>query len=225
MDSSSHERRSARASPRSRLHASRSATSRRKPWRNGGGARASCWPGRRPTDWSLRVSVADIDADGPFSRLPRRRSAGSRWSTAPASRWRSTRASARCRRGDAPLSLRRRAPRRGCRLLDGPTRDLNLMARQRARDVAAGHVAASTWSASCCAALYTAVAGEWQAGADVHAVDAGTLLWARLGALISMRATRDARSPRVALRRRRPTERASRSAWWLGYHADPDAPR
>ena len=41
-----------------------------QPWRNGGGLTREllAWPGSG--DWVLRVSVADIEADGPFSAFP-----------------------------------------------------------------------------------------------------------------------------------------------------------
>ena len=40
------------------------------PWRNGGGVTREllAWP--NPADWRLRISVADIAADGPFSAFP-----------------------------------------------------------------------------------------------------------------------------------------------------------
>ena len=43
------------------------------PWRNGGGRTRTLWTW--PADcvddaWQLRVSLADIDADGPFSAFP-----------------------------------------------------------------------------------------------------------------------------------------------------------
>ena len=43
---------------------------RPQPWRNGGGVTREllAWPARG--EWNVRVSVADIDADGPFSALP-----------------------------------------------------------------------------------------------------------------------------------------------------------
>ncbi|MEO8526020.1 MAG: HutD family protein [Caldimonas sp.] len=38
-----------------------------QPWRNGGGVTREllAWPG--VGDWCVRVSIADIEADGPFS--------------------------------------------------------------------------------------------------------------------------------------------------------------
>lgn len=40
------------------------------PWRNGGGVTREllAWPG--PDHWSIRISVADVERDGPFSPFP-----------------------------------------------------------------------------------------------------------------------------------------------------------
>ena len=42
----------------------------RQPWRNGGGVTRELlkWP--NADDWTLRLSVADIQKDGPFSAFP-----------------------------------------------------------------------------------------------------------------------------------------------------------
>jgi environmental stress-induced protein Ves len=99
-----------------------------QPWRNGGGVTREllAWP--TPAAWALRISVADIRADGPFSAF-----AGiDRWFAVlegngvtlalPEGR--------RCiEAGDAPLLFRGEAASH-CELLDGPTRDLNLMIRR-----------------------------------------------------------------------------------------------
>ena len=101
-----------------------------QPWRNGGGLTREllAWPS--PDDWALRLSVADIRADGPFSAFP----GVERWFAVlqghgvllglPEGR-RSVETT------DVPLSFRgESAPH--CELLDGPTRDLNLMIRRDA---------------------------------------------------------------------------------------------
>ena len=103
------------------------------PWRNGGGLTREllAWPDGG--DWAVRVSVAEIGADGPFSAFP----GVERWfavlegggvalTIAGTER--------RCRAGDAPLSFSGDAPV-DCRLLHGPSRDLNLMLRGGARGV------------------------------------------------------------------------------------------
>ncbi|MFO1339851.1 MAG: HutD family protein [Burkholderiaceae bacterium] len=103
-----------------------------QPWRNGGGVTREllAWPLGASTDWLLRVSVAEIEHDGPFSPFPGVQRCfavlegagvvlgrpGGDQALTPAS---------------PPLAFDgAEAP--SCRLLDGPTRDLNLMARQTA---------------------------------------------------------------------------------------------
>ena len=101
------------------------------PWRNGGGVTREllAWP--TADDWVVRLSVADIERDGPFSAFP----GIDRWFAvlsgngvllgAPAMRV--TRKDG-CHAFDGAL-----VP--ACHLISGPTRDLNLMIR---RDVAQG---------------------------------------------------------------------------------------
>lgn len=99
-----------------------------QPWRNGGGVTRELlvWPAG--ADWRLRLSLADIERDGPFSAFPgvHRHFAvieggGVALQFADGER--------RLRVGDAPLAFDGAlAP--GCRLLQGPTRDLNLMLRE-----------------------------------------------------------------------------------------------
>ncbi len=95
-------------------------------WRNGGGVTRQLltWP--QGEDWRVRVSVADIAADGPFSRFP------------GIERWFAVLEGAgvdlqigmhgqRLDRNSAPLRFDG-AEDVGCRLVDGATRDFNLMA-------------------------------------------------------------------------------------------------
>ena len=109
------------------------ATAAPQPWKNGGGVTRELL--RLPADgddWSLRISVADIAADGPFSPFP------------GVTRWFAVLEGAgvrldfpdrvlNVRRDDAPLRFDG-ADAPGCRLLDGPTRDLNVMVRQERGD-------------------------------------------------------------------------------------------
>ena len=129
--------------PQGALHTVRLHEATAQPWRNGGGvtnellawaaprsAQAPEGPGVPPAEWAVRVSVAHITQDGPFSAFP---------------------GIARCfavlegkgvvltLRGDdlrltpdsEPLAFDgAQAP--GCRLIMGPTRDLNLMVRHGA---------------------------------------------------------------------------------------------
>jgi len=100
------------------------------PWRNGGGRTREllAWP--RADDWLVRVSVAEIEADGPFSPFPGidrcfavLEGAGVELAlpTGPV----------RLGPADSALAFPGEAAP-GCRLLDGPTRDLNLMGRREA---------------------------------------------------------------------------------------------
>lgn len=121
------------------------------PWRNGGGQTRELFAEPAGADWTLRVSLADIEQDGPFSAFPgvRRHFAvlqgpgvaltlsGQTLPLTPAS--------------DALVFDGAAAP--GCRLLGGATRDLNLMLRgrpgemQRARSGVAWE---STWPWRAC---------------------------------------------------------------------------
>lgn len=106
-----------------------------QPWKNGGGATREllAWPpgaGAGAGAWALRVSVARIDRDGPFSRFDGiqrcfavLKGEGVRLSLpgGPAEGLRLTPAD------DALAFDGADAP--GCTLIDGPTDDLNLMAR------------------------------------------------------------------------------------------------
>ena len=112
------------------VHASTAAPA---PWKNGGGSTRELL--RLPAggdDWTLRISVADIAADGPFSPFP------------GVTRWFAVLEGAGVRlafadrtlnvaRGDAPLRFDG-ADAPGCALLDGPTRDLNVMVRHDRAD-------------------------------------------------------------------------------------------
>ena len=131
----------------SRLHTVRLQEATAQPWRNGGGVTREllAWsaPGGRAADetarqggespgseWDLRVSVADITQDGPFSAFPGisrcfavLEGAGVVLSLNGQDQTLTT--------ASEPLAFDgAEAP--GCRLISGPTRDLNLMVRHRA---------------------------------------------------------------------------------------------
>jgi uncharacterized protein len=100
------------------------------PWRNGGGRTREllAWP--RADEWQVRVSVARIEANGPFSAFPGidrffavLGGAGVVLGL--------TRGDVRLHRGDPALAFPGEAAPL-CRLIDGPTRDLNLMLRRGA---------------------------------------------------------------------------------------------
>lgn len=100
-------------------------------WRNGGGVTREllAWPNAE--DWCVRLSVADIERDGPFSAF------------AGVDRWFAVLSGAGVLLGNPVQTVRRddgainfageSAP--DCHLIDGATRDLNLMIR---RDRATG---------------------------------------------------------------------------------------
>lgn len=192
-------------------------------WRNGGGRTREllAWPAGQ--DWQLRISRADIDADGPFSAFP----GVERWFTvlegagvalhfpdaaAP---------TATLHAGDAPLHFDGGlAP--GCTLLNGATQDLNLMARagrSTLQCVQDGTPWTPTFSIN---GLYTAVAGTWSAvhasdaiatgcpNTSLFALPAHSLLWCEAAA--SMTTAPWTFTP----------DTPGTRAWWLGY--TPDTP-
>ena len=98
-----------------------------QPWRNGGGTTRELLARPAGDAWQVRVSVADVVADGPFSAFPN------------VSRWFAVIDGAgvvvavdgvehRCVSGREPLAFAGDADTRS-RSIDGPTRDLNLMLR------------------------------------------------------------------------------------------------
>lgn len=97
------------------------------PWRNGGGTTREllAWPGTE--DWRVRISVAEVAADGPFSAYP----GVTRWFAVLAGagvqlqvdqtvQTLTTQSEPLCFDGALPV---------GCRLVDGATQDFNLMLR------------------------------------------------------------------------------------------------
>jgi uncharacterized protein len=135
-----------------------------QPWRNGGGRTREllAWPSAAA--WQVRVSVASVEADGPFSPYP------------GIDRWFAVLSGA-----GVVLALPRGAITLGpgsaaiafagetappCRLIDGPTQDLNLMLRRGARTSWHGVFDGDTlhWSDDANAALPAALG--WRLGAD-----------------------------------------------------------
>ena len=147
------------------------------PWRNGGGRTRELFASPSGPDWRVRVSLADIDADGPFSAFPDVQ----RWFAVLSGAGVELRFADGLRRLDAassPLAFDGAAAP-GCRLLAGPTRDLNLMLRGGARgrmERAAHGVAwgaAEPWRA-----CFTAGPARWAGSAGVPplALEPNTLL-------------------------------------------------
>lgn len=104
------------------------------PWRNGGGVthELAAWPTRE--DWCWRISVAEVASDGPFSHFP----GVQRWFAVV--RGQGVRLAVdgtlhEVAGASAPLEFDG-AAQLDCRLLGGPTQDLNLMVqRERASGV------------------------------------------------------------------------------------------
>src|SRR5215203_2096219 len=96
-----------------------------QPWRNGGGLTRPLLVRPRGDRWQVRVSIADVSANGPFSRFPGVQrwfavldGAGVVLTIGSTEHRLDTASDAFSFRGDVAVR---------CRLVDGPTRDLNLM--------------------------------------------------------------------------------------------------
>jgi environmental stress-induced protein Ves len=146
-----------------------------QPWRNGGGVTRELLAGPGTEDWRWRISVADIERDGPFSSFPGVR----RWFVPIEGVGVELVIDGQAhvaRLGDEPLAFDGAAPTT-CRLLGGPTRDLNLML--RGADGGMRRVVDDEdWSpASAECGLFTAEAGVCRDGSSADAVPAGSLVW------------------------------------------------
>lgn len=144
-------------------------------WRNGGGWTRELLAQPAGDEWRVRVSVADIEADGPFSSFPGVQrhfavldGAGVELVVDGTTR--------RAARGDNAVAFAGGAATT-CRLIDGPTRDLNLMIR-----VAQGAMLPVTpgqsWAptAPSCG-LFATGAGQCRGAAGVVALAALSLAW------------------------------------------------
>jgi uncharacterized protein len=107
------------------IHARALASVVATPWKNGGGITREllAWPSA--ADWSIRVSVADIARDGPFSAFPN----VERHFAVLEGAGVALEGVGTIRRDDQPVSFDGEAAR-NCRLLSGATRDLNVMIRR-----------------------------------------------------------------------------------------------
>lgn len=130
-----------------------------QPWRNGGGRTREMLARPAGTDWKLRVSLADIEEDGPFSSFP----GVERWFAVVQGAGVLLRFSSGERPvcvGDAPLCFDG-ATAPGCSLVDGPTQDLNLMVRDgigAMRQVQANQLWRECFDER---GLFTVSAGQW----------------------------------------------------------------
>jgi uncharacterized protein len=174
-----------------------------QPWRNGGGLTREllAWP--VVDDWQLRISVAEIQRDGPFSACP----GIERWfavvdGAGVVLRFGSERRLLEC--GAAPLRFRGEdAPQ--CELLAGATRDLNLMLRrEHGRGAMHAVVPGDEWlSPAPLRALYSAEPLTLQIDdTDAARLAAHSLVWAVHGAHQRWRA----QAPGTTAR-----------AWWIEF--------
>lgn len=153
-----------------------------QPWRNGGGTTRELllWPtattNTATQDWAVRVSVADISRDGPFSSFP----GVDRWFAVLEGSGVTLALPAgdhRLKRGDTPVQFAGTdAP--NCRLIEGPTRDLNLMIRHGAGRMWKAQAGEPVDSRTRWRALYavTRVRVQTPAG-NIETLEPGTLLW------------------------------------------------
>jgi uncharacterized protein len=148
-----------------------------QPWRNGGGRTRELFAWPAGSDWKLRISLADIDADGPFSAF-----AGvQRWfavvSGAGVVLALPTQGDRRLTIADEPLAFDGAAAP-DCHLIDGSTRDLNLMLRGglegRMQRAVSGQAWREAWTWRAC--FVTAPARWVGPGNGALDLEGGTLL-------------------------------------------------
>lgn len=178
------------------------------PWRNGAGLARDLlhWP--EPAGWQLRISVADIDVDSPFSVY------------ADAERWFAVVEGAGVRlrlpdgwhemRADGTALHFRGEDAPACELIDGPTRDLNLMCRRGSghADMLRAEPAVAFDRPARLRALFSADALTLHAGAgESVALAPFTLVWAL--------------DVHGAWRIASPAGQARPRAWWMVF--DPQA--
>ncbi len=173
-------------------------------WRNGGGRTRELltWPAAG--DWLLRISLADIDADGPFSVFP----GTVRWLAVVEGAGVTLsfgQSGHRLGKGAAPLRFdAEEAPH--CRLIDGSTRDLNLMLRGGDGTMRAVEPAVPWRDSFAMRGLYAATPGRWSAAEESLEVGAGTLLWSDEAGALCAPWRFAGRAPGAAV-----------SGWWLGF--------
>lgn len=179
-------------------------------WANGGGATRELliWPAGAQ-DWSLRVSVAEIDRDGAFSALP----GFERWFVViggPGVVLALPQGRRILERGSPPLSFDG-ADAPHCEMLGDPSTDLNLMIRQTdGTGTMQAAVPEDEWiSRARWRALYAADATTLQVDdTDIGTLRAGTLVYSQHA---------DRQRWRV-----RPVDPLATRAWWMAFtpHAE-----
>lgn len=187
------------------------------PWRNGGGVTRELFAWPSATAWQLRISVADIDADGPFSNFQ----GIDRWfavvqgngvvlrfdESGPVNHPQTGRRLVLDAQSPPAHFKAERAPH--CSLQAGATRDLNLMSRRDAGTSRMQRAASGTeWlSAAPLRALFSTGPVRLQIdGADVAPVPAWTLVISDHAAHQHWRAL-----PQVD----------SLQAWWMDFQPQP----
>lgn len=148
-----------------------------QPWRNGGGRTRELltWPaGANP--WQLRISLAEVRSDGPFSLFP----GIERWFTvidgAGVRLLLDTREH-RLQPDSAPLQFSGAVPA-FCTLIDGATTDLNLMHAGGQASMLQAQSGLSWRSSLPQRGVFTRTAGLWRAGdASSIRLPARCLLW------------------------------------------------
>jgi environmental stress-induced protein Ves len=146
-----------------------------RPWRNGGGTTRELLVRPEGPAWRVRVSVADVADDGPFSAFP----SVSRWFAVLEGEGVVLTVDGvehRCVAGGEPVAFPGDADTRA-RLIDGPTRDLNLMLRgvpgAMQRVVADEPFRPGTRECG----LYASVAGRVHTGSGDEPMPAHALRW------------------------------------------------
>ncbi len=159
------------------------------PWRNGGGVtrELAIWPAHG--DWAWRMSVAEVDASGPFSTFP----GVTRWfavlhGAGVQLHIDGVRHSLRCH--DAPLEFDGDAAT-DCTLLDGSTQDFNLMVRtahgsSRMHRIH-GHFEVQLNAPKMVAVYAVDSRASMQSAHEELMIDAGTLAWRRIPANTTVR--------------------------------------
>ncbi len=149
----------------------------------------------------MRISMADISADGPFSAFP----GVMRWFAVVTGAGVALDLEGVERRvvvGEAPLRFEGAAAP-ACRLLEGPTRDLNLMTKGGRGGMRAVALDAPWDEDFRVRALFTAVPGRWSDGSTIFDLPEHTLLWDDTGA--------------GAAWRFKPEDSPGVAGWWLGH--------
>jgi environmental stress-induced protein Ves len=148
-----------------------------QPWRNGAGTTRELltWPG--PDRWQLRISLAEVTRDGPFSAYP----GIERWFAVVQGNGVVLDIAGARHALDAtnePLRFGGGEPVQ-CSLVDGPTRDLNLMSAGGHGRMLPAQSGVAWTSAMPQRGIFTRVPGVWKGEPHGCLVDlaANTLLW------------------------------------------------